>query len=531
MAYQALYRKHRPTDFSDVKGQDPIVRTLSNQVKTGRIGHAYLFCGTRGTGKTSVAKVFSRAINCENPENGNPCNRCQTCKSILEGTNLSVAEIDAASNNGVDSIRQIVEEVKYSPTDARYRVYIIDEVHMLSIGAFNALLKTLEEPPAYAVFVLATTEAHKIPITILSRCQRYDFKRISIDTIASRLRELCDKDGIEAEEDALRYIAKCGEGSLRDALSLLERCLAFYFDDRLTYDKIIELLGTSDVETFAVLLRYIKESRVDCIMRLVEEQVLAGRDLTRLVIDFTWYIRNLLLAGEGGNIGQLLEVSGEQMNMLMHEAKVFETQELMRYINILSELSNRLRYASGKRVLVETELIRMAKPQMDVDTDALTDRIRKLEAKLTSLMENGYTPSTEKNEAEAADSEQAEYEYIPEALPEDIEKLVQNWNGVQNAAAGSVKCILAGARPSITPDGKLLLLLANAQDAEYISDDFFRNEIEKAINGFAGKSIEVTYPSYPKLDTEEVKKVNKKHISLDTFLQNKNFKGIEIVSE
>lgn len=529
MAYQALYRKHRPTDFSDVKGQDPIIRTLANQVKTDRIGHAYLFCGTRGTGKTSVAKVFSRAINCENPVDGNPCNECPTCKSILNGTNLSVAEIDAASNNGVDSIRQIVEEVKYSPTDAKYRVYIIDEVHMLSIGAFNALLKTLEEPPSYAVFVLATTEAHKIPITILSRCQRYDFLRISIDTIAARLRELCNKEGIAAEENALRYIAKCGEGSLRDALSLLERCLAFYFDEELTYDKIIELLGTSDVETFSELLRYVKEGKVDQIMRMVESLVLAGRDLTRFVIDFTWYIRNLMLAGEGGNIGQILEVSTEQMKILMHEAEVFETGELMRYINILAALSNRLRYATQKRVIVETELIRMAKPQMDVDVDSLTDRIRKLEDRLTALLENGYVPEAGDGQAQAVNSEPVEYDYIPDALPEDIQKLVSNWGELPRYANGSVKHILISAKPSITPDGSFMLLPL-PQDAMMAQEEPFKSYLEKAIEDFLGKKLEIVFPAYSKLDAEEAKRVNKKHIDLSSFNTDR-FKGIEIVSE
>ena len=222
MSYQALYRKWRPDNFNDVKGQDTIVTTLRNQINADRIGHAYLFCGTRGTGKTSVAKIFAKAVNCEHPVDGNPCGECPTCKAIAAGTSMNVIEIDAASNNGVDNIRQIREEVQYSPTEGRFKVYIIDEVHMLSIGAFNALLKTLEEPPAYVIFILATTEVAKIPITILSRCQRYDFHRITIETIAGRLSELMKAEGLNVEDKAIKYVAKAADGSMRDALSLLD---------------------------------------------------------------------------------------------------------------------------------------------------------------------------------------------------------------------------------------------------------------------------------------------------------------------
>ena len=240
MSYTALYRKFRPDSFQDVKGQDAIVRTLKNQIRAQRIGHAYLFCGTRGTGKTTVAKILAKAVNCEHPIDGNPCNECETCKAIAAGNSMNVIEIDAASNNGVDNIREIREEVAYSPTSGKYKVYIIDEVHMLSIGAFNALLKTLEEPPSYVIFILATTEAHKIPITILSRCQRYDFKRIARTTIVDRLRELMDEEQVEVEDKALRYIAKKGDGSMRDALSLLDQCIAFYLGEKLIHSSLAD---------------------------------------------------------------------------------------------------------------------------------------------------------------------------------------------------------------------------------------------------------------------------------------------------
>lgn len=257
MSYTALYRKFRPDCFEDVKGQEHIVTTLQNQIKAERVGHAYLFCGTRGTGKTTIAKIFAKAVNCEHPVEGSPCGECAACRSIGAGASMNVIEIDAASNNGVDNIREIVDEVSYSPAEGRYKVYIIDEVHMLSIGAFNALLKTLEEPPSYVIFILATTEVHKIPITILSRCQRYDFRRITIDTIAARLRELMEAEQIQVEEKALRYIAKSADGAMRDALSLLDQCIAFHFGEELTYDKVLDILGAVDTEVFGRLLRHV----------------------------------------------------------------------------------------------------------------------------------------------------------------------------------------------------------------------------------------------------------------------------------
>ena len=295
MSYTALYRKWRPASFEDVKGQDHIVKTLKNQVESGRIGHAYLFCGTRGTGKTSIAKIFARAVNCEHPKDGSPCNECETCKRIKEGASLNVVEIDAASNNGVENIREIREQVQYPPTEGKYRVYIIDEVHMLSIGAFNALLKTLEEPPSYVIFILATTEVHKIPITILSRCQRYDFKRISLDTIAGRLKELTEAEHIEAEERALRYVAKAADGSMRDALSLLDQCAAFHFGESLTYDNVLEVLGAVDNSVFSQLFRAAVEGRAKDCISAIEEIVIQGRELSQFVTDFIWYLRNLLI--------------------------------------------------------------------------------------------------------------------------------------------------------------------------------------------------------------------------------------------
>ena len=364
MSYTALYRKFRPQEFKDVKGQDHIVTTLKNQIEADRIGHAYLFCGTRGTGKTTIAKIFAKAVNCEHPVDGSPCGECASCKAVADGTSMNVIEIDAASNNGVESIREIREEVTYRPTEGKYKVYIIDEVHMLSIGAFNALLKTLEEPPSYVIFILATTEVHKIPVTILSRCQRYDFKRISVETIYERLEELLKKEQITAEEKAIRYIAKAADGAMRDALSLLDQCIAFYLGQTLTYDKVLEVLGAVDTEVFSSLLDKILRQDVSGAMASVEELIADGRELGQFVIDFTWYLRNLLLLKSSDEMSEALDMSSENMEKLKEEAVQMEEETIIRYIRIFSELSNQIKYSTQKRILLEIALIKLCRPQM-----------------------------------------------------------------------------------------------------------------------------------------------------------------------
>lgn len=384
MSYTALYRKWRPTAFEEVRGQDHIVTTLKNQILSGRIGHAYLFCGTRGTGKTSIAKIFARAVNCQNPQNGSPCNKCPSCKSIADGSSMNVVEIDAASNNGVENIREIREQVQYPPTDGRYRVYIIDEVHMLSIGAFNALLKTLEEPPSYVIFILATTEVHKIPITILSRCQRYDFKRISLETIAGRLRELIQAEEIEAEDKALLYIAKAADGSMRDALSLLDQCVAFHYGKTLTYDNALDVLGAVDTAVFSKLFRAVCQGKTrDCIEEL-EELVIQGRELGQFVTDFIWYMRNILLTQSTEDAEGLLDMSEENLRQIKEDAKLTDGGTLMRYIRIFSDLSSQIRFASQKRVLVEVAFIKLTKPAMEANLDSILQRLTELEEQVAS---------------------------------------------------------------------------------------------------------------------------------------------------
>ena len=392
MSYQALYRKWRPDNFEDVKGQEHIVTTLKNQINADRIGHAYLFCGTRGTGKTSVAKIFAKAVNCEHPVNGSPCGECPTCRAIASGTSMNVIEIDAASNNGVDNIREIRDEVQYSPTEGKYKVYIIDEVHMLSIGAFNALLKTLEEPPAYVIFILATTEVAKIPITIMSRCQRYDFHRISIETIADRLSELMKAENIVVEDKAVRYVAKAADGSMRDALSLLDQCIAFHLGEELKYDDVLDVLGAVDTAIFSNMYKTIRENDVARCMSLMEDIIMQGRDLSQFVTDFIWYLRNLLLiktTKDTDKIEDVIEVSKDNIADMIEAAKEADTDTLMRHIRVLSELSNNMKTSTQKRVKAEVTFIKLMRPAMEnpADMTELAGRINTLETQLGDAMQ------------------------------------------------------------------------------------------------------------------------------------------------
>ena len=463
MSYTALYRKWRPTSFEEVRGQDHIVKTLKNQINSGRIGHAYLFCGTRGTGKTSIAKIFARAVNCEHPVDGSPCGECSMCRQIAAGASLNVVEIDAASNNGVENIRDIREQVQYPPTDGRYRVYIIDEVHMLSIGAFNALLKTLEEPPSYVIFILATTEVHKIPITILSRCQRYDFKRISIDTIAGRLTELTQAEQIDVDDRALRYVARAADGSMRDALSLLDQCVAFHFGEKLTYDNVLEVLGAVDNRVFSKLFQAVLASDTKACIREIEEMIIQGRDLSQLVNDFVWYMRNLLIAKTTDEPGDMLDMSEENLAVLKEEAAGVDTETLMRYIRIFSELSGQLRYASQKRILVEIAFIKLTTPSMEQNLDSILQRITLLEQKMQEMPDNlQKLASLAPAAGQAASSKTAVVETPPEpktvSLPlaqyEDLMLMRKEWGRIASLSqlVGSIRLSLP--KTSVEPAGE-----------------------------------------------------------------------------
>ena len=514
MGYTALYRKFRPDSFASVKGQDHIVKTLKNQIMADRIGHAYLFCGTRGTGKTSVAKILAKAVNCEHPVDGNPCGECETCKAIAAGTSMNVIEIDAASNNGVDNIREIREEVAYSPTTGKYKVYIIDEVHMLSIGAFNALLKTLEEPPSYVIFILATTEAHKIPITILSRCQRYDFKRISINTIGSRLMELMEKENVEVEERAIRYIAKKADGSMRDALSLLDQCIAFYLGQKLTYDHVLDVLGAVDTEVFSRFLREILKNDVAQVMKHLEELVMQGRELGQFVSDFTWYLRNLLLLKSSEELEEVLDVSSDNLVLLKEEAGMVREDTLIRFIRVFSELSGQMKFSGSKRVLLEVALIKLCRPQMETDEVSLLERIRMLEKKLESgMIAVRQTPPGQRMQVpEPGTGEDAFFggldipggqdgasgmdalSFEEKAAPEDLQRVMSMWPSIVAQTTGRFKMTLISAVPKYNAageDNRLFVVFSDFMGERYANDPEAKKQLETIISGRLGKEVEV----------------------------------------
>ena len=505
MSYTALYRKFRPQDFEDVKGQEHIVTTLKNQIKADRIGHAYLFCGTRGTGKTTIAKILARAVNCEHPVDGSPCNDCPTCRAINAGTSMNVIEIDAASNNGVDNIREIREEVAYRPTQGRYKVYIIDEVHMLSAGAFNALLKTLEEPPSYVIFILATTEAHKIPITILSRCQRYDFKRITVETIADRLMELMRKEENDVEEKAIRYIAKAADGSMRDALSLLDQCIAFYLGEKLTYEKVLENLGAVDTEVFSRLLREIMAQHTSQAIKILEDLIIRGRELGQFVTDFIWYLRNLLLISASDNPEEAVDVSRENLERMKEEVSMVDTETLMRYIRVFSQLSNEIRYASQKRVLVEIALIKLCQPVMETNLDSLFDRVRVLEEKLSDpglfaaaqapqKAGGGISGSMGGGACAAAEEETALQKKPAKAAPEDLQYVKKNWNSIIRETKGLFQQMLLESSPKYdgnTGEPVLYVEFRNFLAQTCIDDPENLQILKQAIQKKIGKDLEV----------------------------------------
>ena len=504
MSYTALYRKWRPRVFGDVKGQDHIVTTLQNQIRSERIGHAYLFCGTRGTGKTSVAKIFAKAVNCEHPEDGSPCGECPSCQQIQAGTSLNVVEIDAASNNGVENIREIRDQVQYPPTEGKYRVYIIDEVHMLSTGAFNALLKTLEEPPSYVIFILATTEVHKIPITVLSRCQRYDFRRITVDTIADRLKELTDAEGMAVEDRALRYVAKAGDGSMRDALSLLDQCAAFHYGETLTYENVLDVLGAVDNRVFRELFGALRNGQTkECILR-PEEMVIQGRELSQFVADFIWFLRNLLILKTADEAEELLDMSEGNLKQLREDAALADENVLMRYIRVFSEVLNQIRFAAQKRVLVELAFIRLTKPEMEQSMDAVLERLERLERQMEegipaapwpgNMAGDGSQPALPQAvqpQAPSLESREAEPRTVtlPKAQLEDLNLIRNEWGKIVREMGMSIRPSFRETVVEPAGDSCLCIVFSDAMNFSMGSRPSILGDLERHVEQAYGKSI------------------------------------------
>jgi len=383
MAYTALYRKYRPSSFAEVVEQKHITTSLTNQIKNNQISHAYLFCGTRGTGKTSIARIFAKAINCENPVNGNPCNNCNTCKIMSDASNMDIIEIDAARNNRVEEIRDLREKVKYPPVNGRYKVYIIDEVHMLTDSAFNALLKTLEEPPEYVVFILGTTEVQKLPATILSRCLRFDFKLISNESLENHIKNIFKDSDIKFEDEAVSLIAKLGQGSVRDALSIADMCVA-YTNRNVTYASVVEAVGTTDNAVLNALAKSIIEKNSAKVLEEVNNIAKSGKNLAQLSKDLVGYFRDIAVVKTCKNFAEILKYPANILEQLEDLAKVADSDDVLNVMSTLGSLEQSFRYTQNPRSLFEITVLGLTSMSGANEIKKLEKRVEELEKMLSS---------------------------------------------------------------------------------------------------------------------------------------------------
>lgn len=527
MSYQALYRQWRPQDFDEIIGQNHITIPLKNQIMSDSYGHAYIFSGTRGTGKTSTAKIFARAVNCLNNTDGNPCNKCSNCLSILEDQFIDVVEMDAASNNSVDDIRELREHIKFAPSKGKYKVYIIDEVHMLSQGAFNALLKTLEEPPEYVLFILATTELHKIPATILSRCQRFDFKRVSYEEILNRLEKICHKLEIEYEIEALKLIIQKSDGAVRDTLSSLDQCLSIC-EKKLTVADVVEILGVVEKTQILTLVQFLETNQASEVLLTIDNILKQGKDLNQFVSAMIEVYRDILiLSMVKENHALLIDASTEYIESLRDISVNLTSKHLSRALDELIELSKALKYAQNKRTLFEATLIRLMYPEIETSIDNLLERIERLEAKLS----HGFTPSkvtTQTSQSiqnnikhqsvdqtpSSQTKESSPIESFIEFTESDINlgDIVNQWDNFINTASSEKKGLmpmLRGAFPenfngskctvSVSQENKMFLsILNNTTNVEYLS-----SVISKLVKKMITLEFEASEVSEDSIDKEE----------------------------
>ena len=510
--YLALYRKYRPKTFTEIIGQEHITRILTNQILTDKIGHAYLFCGSRGTGKTTAAKILARAVNCEKPINGSPCNKCATCKSLSDISNLDILEIDAASNNGVDEIRDLKEKIEYLPVNGKYKVYIIDEVHMLSQSAFNALLKTLEEPPEFVIFILATTEVHKLPATILSRCMRFDFKLVLEQKIASLVSKIYKDYDKEFEPEAVSAIARAGEGSVRDALSIADICLS-YSKDKLTYNDVLEVLGSSDRGQIFKITEYILKSEPTYVFEAVDKLMSSGKSVGILNRDIINCLRDICVIRLSKDAFDILNYPKNVFIELEKLSKLCSYEKVLKCIELLSYVESELRYTVTPRILFETYLLKCCKPEINEDIENLEMRIAELENKLKNVSafnpetlilnsKNSYTAKNEDIENKSKEKEPIKKDenmstdiFTETVVSNDIlpgkiwgnviKTLRQNRNGMLYSICSEMQCKV---------DGKDLIIFSDTkQTVEILKKENNLNIIKDIIKTFGEYNIVVKH--------------------------------------
>lgn len=493
MSFVALYRRYRPTTFEKVIGQDHIVKTLINQIETQRIGHAYLFTGTRGTGKTSLAKIFSKAINCQNSQNGSPCGKCESCVALSDPSNIDIIEIDAASNNGVNEIRELRENAQFPPVSCKYKVYIIDEVHMLTGAAFNALLKTLEEPPKHVVFILATTEAHKIPATILSRCMRFDFKLIPTEQIAKVIAEIFDELNKPYEKEAINYIAQAGEGSMRDALSIADTALS-YAQGKLTYDDVVNLLGACNEQTIYEFIASILQGETGKALENINQMFGLGKSAGVLIKDCTRYLRNMLIAKTCENANAILNLPKDKYERLNDLAKEYPETRLLRILTLFADAESALKYSNHPRIIFETAAVKSAIPEEDFDYTAILSRLKAIEDKLANGFSFAPKKVVEQKEEPKSELKVEKEEVKPQSIslaeisPMELKgKLLQNlrknghemlWNVMQSV--------------SVVAKGTVITIYTFEEgDAEIIDRADNRENVEQALIEFMPFELQI----------------------------------------
>ncbi|MCQ1531745.1 DNA polymerase III subunit gamma/tau [Lutispora saccharofermentans] len=496
--YTALYRKWRPKKFEDVCGQEQITTILKNQIKANQLSHAYLFCGTRGTGKTSTAKLLAKAVNCFNLIDGNPCDSCESCTSINQGNSMDVFEIDAASNRRIEDVRDLREAVKFAPALGKYKVYIIDEVHMLTNEAFNALLKTLEEPPAYVKFILATTEPHKLPATILSRCQRFDFKRLVQDNIVNRLEYICKEENIKADDDALRLIARNSDGAMRDAVSIMDQC-AVFGKMNITHDDVLKVLGIVNDEYLFKMSEAILEENSSKAMLLIQEISREGKDMNQFARDLLNHYRNLLMAKLVEQAEDVIDLSKETISMLRDQSSRYGRDNIIRCINILSELTSEIKWSPQPKTILEVSIIKMCKLQKDISSDGLLARIEKLEE---ALARGEISITAIPEDKKAKKEEKKEVKKVPEKIKKaDLKPLspeiMEKWDGfiqeIKNRKKMKLRTYLALCKPAIV-DGEKIMLCFTRQDSfskEAVERMDTKKEIEEIACEYFSKSIKI----------------------------------------